>query len=83
MPLPVKVFFQLTEICTDNTNFILHCDKTKLHCLGLIALLSANQNCNIFSPVYHEQLMYCAVYLNCHWLVKCNHKKFKPYNLDV
>ena len=36
----------ITEICTDNTS--LDGDNTKLHCLGLrLALLSANQNCEI------------------------------------
>ena len=63
---PVKVFSRqnvitqictvITEICTDNTNLHcdntnLHCDNTKLHCLGLTALLSANQNCEIFSCI--------------------------------
>ena len=33
----------------DNTN--VHYDNTILHCLGLVALLSANQNCEMFSCI--------------------------------
>ena len=43
---PVKVF---PPPKCDNTN--LHCDNAELHCLGLISLLSTNQNCEIFSCI--------------------------------
>ena len=38
----------ITEISTDNIN--VYCDNTKLHCLGLIALLSGSQT---FFHVYY------------------------------
>ena len=50
-PGPLYVFSreEISSPKYDNTN--VHYDNTILHCLGLIALLSVNQNCEMFSCI--------------------------------
>ena len=80
---PVNAFFppksDNTNLHCDNRN--LHCNNTKLHCLGLIALLSANQSCEIFSCILLAwKKTYMLPVTNCRKQRFC---KFNPHWIHV